>query len=560
MIPRFDQWFLVVAGAMVLAGPARGGEAAAAEVSAVVPANVPAESARPASLDAPPAPREFRAAWVASVTNIDWPSRRDLTTAQQQAEIIALLDRAQSLKLNAIVLQVRPSADALYPSTLEPWSEYLTGEQGRAPEPFYDPLKMWINEAHRRGIELHAWFNPYRARHVKAKSPPSPQHLSVTQPQLVRKYGDYQWIDPGEPAAVRHTLEVFLDVVRRYDIDGVQIDDYFYPYPIEAPSDGGGPKDPLAAPASTRQKRSAPELDFPDEPSWQAYLAKGGFLGRADWRRKNVDELVELLYREIHREKKWLRFGVSPFGLGRPDNRPPGIAGFSQYDKLYANVELWLNKGWLDYLAPQLYWPINQAPQAFGVLLDYWIGENRLRRHLWPGLFTSRIENSENSNNAQKSWQPEEIRQQIDMLRSRAQVGGHIHFSMVALMENRKGIADLLGSGQYATAALVPATPWLDASVSPLPVVEVRNMPGAIHSIRVKLRPGDRKPPANYAIWTRYGNQWRFSVQPAAQPEFEVTEDASLGEANAIIVTAVDRLGNESPRVSVDLKVPNARQ
>jgi len=414
---------------------------------------------------------------------------------------------------------------------------------------------MWIDEAHRRGIELHAWFNPYRARHALAKSSPSPQHLSNTQPQLVRKYGSYLWIDPGEPAAVRHTLEVFLDVVRRYDIDGVQIDDYFYPYPIEAPSEGNGGNAPGATPIA--QKRQVSELDFPDESSWQAYLAKGGSLTRADWRRKNVDDLIELLYREIHREKKWLRFGVSPFGLGRPDNRPPGIAGFSQYDKLYANVELWLNKGWLDYLAPQLYWPINQTPQAFGVLLDYWAVENKQGRHLWPGLFTSRIENSDSS---PKSWPPEEIRNQIDLIRSRPKAGGHIHFSMVALAENRKGVADQLRSGPYATAALVPATPWLDASVPPVPLAEVRRDPEAVRPLTLRLRPGVGKPPAIYAVWTRFGGEWRFSVQPASQPDLDLIEDPKLGEINAIVVTAVDRLGNESPRAAIDLKSPTARQ
>lgn len=528
---------------MSLAGFAILGTAATEEV--------PAQAAQLSISDAPPAPREFRGAWVASVGNIDWPSRRDLTVAQQQAEILALLDRAQALKLNAIVLQVRPSADALYPSALEPWSEYLTGEQGRAPEPFYDPLKMWIDEAHRRGMELHAWFNPYRARHSMAKSPPSPNHLSVTQPQLVKKYGNYLWIDPGEPAAVRHTLEVVLDVVRRYDIDGVQIDDYFYPYPIEAPADASNTNSGLA---TTPPKSPATELDFPDEPSWQAYLAQGGNLARADWRRKNVDDLVELLYREIHREKKWLRFGVSPFGLGRPDKRPAGIAGFSQYDKLYANVELWLNQGWLDYLAPQLYWPINQAPQAFGVLFDYWAGENRQGRHLWPGLFTSRIEKSDG--NSTKSWQPDEIKDQIAMLRSRTPGGGHIHFSMVALLENRKGIADQLLSGPYAGAALVPSSPWLDASVPSAPIVEAKRLPRNNRAIGLTFQPGNGKPPANYAIWLRYGAQWRFSVQPAAQPEFEIVDDSSRGEINAIVVTAVDRIGNESPRVSVDLGIP----
>lgn len=546
MIPRVSPWFFMAA--ILLTGHGVRG--------AAVNLDAPKETARSAALDAPPAPREFRAAWVASVANIDWPSRRDLTVAQQQAEIIALLDRARSLKLNAIVLQVRPSADALYPSTLEPWSEYLTGEQGRAPEPFYDPLKMWIDEAHRRGIELHAWFNPYRARHSQAKSPPSSQHLSNTQPQLVRKYGKFLWIDPGEPAAVRHTLEVFLDVVRRYDIDGVQIDDYFYPYPIEAPAENGN----AGSAAATTPKRPTAELDFPDEPSWQAYLAQGGRLSRADWRRKNVDDLIELLYREIHREKKWLRFGVSPFGLGRPDNRPPGIAGFSQYDKLYANVELWLNKGWLDYLAPQLYWPIHQAPQAFGVLLDYWIGENRQGRHLWPGLFTSRVENADSPEISAKSWQPEEIGNQIELLRSRPKADGHIHFSMVALAENRKGIADQLRFGAYATAALVPATPWLEATIPPAPLVEVQNAPETTQAGRLKLRPGSGTPPASYAIWIRQGSQWRFSVQPAAQPDLDLIEDTTLGEINAIVVTAVDRLGNESPRVTVDLKAPTPRQ
>jgi len=493
---------------------------------------------------------------VASVTNIDWPSRRGLTVAQQQAEIIALLERARSLRLNAIVLQVRPSADALYPSALEPWSEYLSGEQGRAPEPFYDPLKLWVEEAHRRGIELHAWFNPYRARHAQARSPPSPLHLSVAQPRLVRKYGNYLWIDPGEPAAVRHTLEVFLDVVRRYDIDGVQIDDYFYPYPVDAPSDAndGSTQTSLSVPP----RRQTTELDFPDDPSWQPYLAAGGKLSRADWRRKNVDDLVELLYREIHREKKWLRFGVSPFGLGRPDNRPPGITGFSQYDKLYANVELWLNKGWLDYLAPQLYWPINQAPQAFGTLLDYWVAENRLGRHLWPGLFTSRIENSDRAGTSPRSWPPEEIQDQIALIRARGHADGHIHFSMAALMENRQGISDRLRNGPYASAALVPATPWLDASLPPAPSVEVLRNPENAGPIKLKIGPGAGKPAANFAVWVRRGELWRFSVLPASQTEFELGDVAFPGEIDAAVVTAVDRLGNESARVAIDLNGPPA--
>ena len=180
----------------------------------------------------PPVQREFRAAWVATVANIDWPSRPGLSTQEQRAEMIALLDDAARLNLNAVILQVRPSCDAIYPSELEPWSEFLTGTMGQAPEPYYDPLEFAIREAHRRGIELHGWFNPYRARHTIAKGPASADHIGQTHPELVKKYAGYEWLDPGEPAATEHTLAVIRDVVTRYDIDGIHMDDYFYPYPV----------------------------------------------------------------------------------------------------------------------------------------------------------------------------------------------------------------------------------------------------------------------------------------------------------------------------------------
>ena len=380
------------------------------------------------------APREFRGAWVASVANIDWPSRSGLPVSAQQEEIARIVERAQWIGLNALIVQVRPAADALYASELEPWSEYLTGKQGEAPEPWYDPLALWITEAHRRGIELHAWFNPYRARHSSARSTLAPGHVANTMARAVKSYGDQLWLDPGETEAARRTLDVIVDVVRRYDIDGVHIDDYFYPYPVAAPEGGG-------------------DFDFPDDASWQQYLRTGGALPRDDWRRGNVDALVERIHAAVHREKTWVRFGISPFGLGRPELRPPGVAGFSQYDKLYADVELWLARGWLDYLAPQLYWRIDAPAQPFGVLLDYWTAANTARQHVWPGLFASRIDGTA------KSWSAEEIANQVALTRSR-HVDGHIHFSMAALMENRNGIADRLKSA-YETPALVPASPWL---------------------------------------------------------------------------------------------------
>jgi uncharacterized lipoprotein YddW (UPF0748 family) len=482
----------------------------------------------------PPAPREFRAAWVSTVANIDWPSRSNLPVARQQAEAIAILDRAQALNLNAIVLQVRPSADAIYPSDLEPWSEFLTGQQGRAPQPMYDPLAFWISEAHARGLELHAWFNPYRARHPTAKSPLAASHVANTLPDVVKPYGRSLWMDPGEAAAARHTQAVILDVVRRYDIDGVHIDDYFYPYPVDA---GLGD-----APEADTGSRSRAQLEFPDQPAWQHYLLGGGELTRADWRRQNVNLLIESLHQRIHREKSWVRFGISPFGIGRPDLRPPGIAGFSQYDLLYADVELWLANGWLDYLAPQLYWPLAQKAQAFDVLLDYWLAQNPHGRHIWPGLFTSRIDNSA------RSLLPEEIVGQVALTRTRAGVNGHVHFSFVALMENRKGIGDQLMADTYQSAALVPATPWLGSQVPVAPSLLVRRA-GRGHSVSLKTLPGTL--PKRYAIWTRYGLEWRFATVPAPLTVWLVEDDPVKGPASAIVVSAVDRLGNESARIDV---------
>ncbi|MBI2813369.1 MAG: family 10 glycosylhydrolase [Opitutae bacterium] len=471
----------------------------------------------------PPAPREFRGVWVATVANIDWPSQPGLPAAQQRAEAVAILDRARALNLNAVILQVRPAADALYASALEPWSEYLGGQQGR--DPGYDPLKFWIEEAHRRGLALHAWFNPYRARHHEAKSDFAPTHIAKTNPAAVKPYGELWWMDPGDAFASRRTLDVIADVVRRYDVDGVHIDDYFYPYPIPRP-------EPVERARPGQPKDGKEMLDFPDEPSWQLYRSGGGKLERADWRRDNVDRLVEKIYRTVHAIKPQVLFGVSPFGLGRPDRRPPGIEGFSQYDKIYADVERWLERGWLDYLAPQLYWPPGQKAQAFDVLLDYWARQNLAHRHLWPGLFTSAI------NDTPKGWRAEDILQEVGLVRARPAAGGLIQFSMVALMQDRKGVATKLLAGPYAEPALLPATPWLKAAPPTAPKLR-RN------GERVEIEPGSGDGAANFAIWRRHGVRWDFALQPAS------TRTIAAAVADAVVVSAVDRLGNESESVAL---------
>lgn len=480
----------------------------------------------------------MRAAWVSTVSNIDWPSRKNLSSAQQQAEIIALLDTAARLKLNTIILQVRPSADTIYPSTLEPWSEFLTGTQGKAPEPFYDPLQMWIELAHARGLELHAWFNPYRAKTAATKPALAATHISKTAPAVVKRYGDLLWMDPGEPAAMQHTLAVIGDVLRRYDVDGIQLDDYFYPYPL-ADAHGG-------------------ELAFPDEASWAKYRHQGGQLTRADWRRQNVNHLVEAAYHAVHTEKSWVKFGISPFGIGRPDRLPKGIKGFSQYDKLYADVELWLEQGWLDYLAPQLYWPLAQPAQSFTVLRDYWQAQNTRQRHIWPGLYTNKLDTQAGKKSAkpEQPWPAEEILQQIDAARTnRAGSSGHLHFSISALMKNRQNIQQRLLAEKYQHAALVPASPWLVASPM-LAMTAPPLAPMGGQQLRVTLTAG--APLRWLAVWKRYQAgtnepQWIFSLQTAGNPVISLADDLPHAPLRQVVVSALDRSGQESPRSSYTL-------
>ena len=489
----------------------------------------------------PAAPREFRAMWIATVANIDWPSRTGLSTGEQQQEIRTIVATAKRLKMNALILQVRPAADALYTSPTEPWSEYLSGVQGQAPQPFYDPLTLWISEAHASGIELHAWFNPYRARHSAAKSLPAASHLINTRPDLVKNYGDQRWIDPGEADAAKRLVDVVRDVVRRYDVDGIHIDDYFYPYPVKA-----APAVVTAATATSTNTAPADQadVDFPDDPSWRRYVAVGGKLNRADWRRDNVNRLVQAVNTAIHAEKPWVKFGISPFGLPRPERRPEGIKGFSQYDKLYADVELWWNQGWLDYLAPQLYWPIAQTAQSFPVLLDYWSRSNTKKRHLWLGLFTSKIDESD------ASWRPDEIRQQIALLRKDAGAGGHIHFSAVALTQNRRGIADLLARDTYETDALVPATPWLrpnNVALLPAPNATLYcDVNAAPASCRINVSNGTKTDGLLWAVWAKYGTTWQFSVATNAST---VLPEQAAGQAlSQVVISRIDRYAVEGVR------------
>ncbi|MBL8723262.1 MAG: family 10 glycosylhydrolase [Planctomycetes bacterium] len=509
-------WWLAAAGLTAVAclGPRRAAAtptpAPAPSRTAHAPGAPPAAEARAArrAPTPPPLPREFRGAWVATVANIDWPSRPGLPTAAARAELDQIVARASELHLNALVFQVRPAGDALYESALEPWSEFLTGAQGRAPEPRWDPLQHLIERCHGSGIELHAWFNPFRASHPKGSSPPAPNHVRRAQPAACVRYGSHHWMDPGDPRSAAWTLRVIRDVVQRYDVDGVHLDDYFYPYP-----EGKAP--------------------FPDAKSRAAYTKAGGKLALADWRRDNVDRFVRELERTVHQTKPWVLVGISPFGIAQP-GVPAGIqAGLDQFGQLYADPAQWLRTGRVDYLAPQLYWPIDQKPQSFAVLLPWWLGQNERSRHVWPGLDLNRIRDGK------PPVRPDELDAQLALLRSRRPVElgsrGQLLFSFQTLRSDLPAVGGALRR-LFAEPALVPATPWLPANDPAPPTLELQ---GPATARRVAWRLGQDVRAVAVQVETRAG--WRTQVLGAAVGSLALPADA-----RAVAATAIGRLGRAS--------------
>ncbi|HYE31602.1 MAG TPA: family 10 glycosylhydrolase [Methylomirabilota bacterium] len=460
--------------------------------------------------DVPPKiTREFRGAWVATVGNIDWPSKPGLPVEQQKAELVRIFETAQELKLNAIIFQIRTSCDAVYASRIEPWSEYLTGTMGK--DPGYDPLDLAIKLAHERGMELHAWFNPYRARYHSAISPVAASHISKTRPQLVRNYGRHLWLDPADKRVREYTTSVVMDVLRRYDVDAIHMDDYFYPYP-----ENNAAGQPMA---------------FPDDETWAAAQRAGVKMSREDWRRHNVNTLVQELYAKIKAEKKWVKFGLSPFGIWQP-GYPKQIKGFNQHEALYADAKLWLNKGWIDYFAPQLYWQIDPPQQSYPVLLEWWDSENTLKRHLWPGSNSARV-GAPAPNARTVPWPAQEIARQIEISR-KYQNPGHIHWNVSSLVKNSGGLADEMKKSVYTEPALVPAMTWVDNAAPAKPTVTL-----AGSTARWKHK---GEPVRFWAVQFKSGGKWSTLVLPGAAME-KLFERAP----EVVSVAAVDRAGNLGP-------------
>jgi len=467
----------------------------------------------------PPLAREFRGAWVATVFNLNWPSRPGLPVERQKAELVSLMDRAAELKLNAIIFQVRPGCDALYKSKLEPWSQWISGKMGVGPNPEYDPLELAVRLAHERGIELHAWFNPFRAMPNRSHSA-SATHISRTRPDFVRRYGQHLWLDPGDSQVRDYAIKVIIDVVRRYDIDGVHLDDYFYPYPAKT-SNGG-------------------IVPFPDDVTWQKYRALGGKLGRSDWRRSNVDEVVERLQSEIRKTKSWVKFGISPFGIWRPGYPAAAHSDIDAYEHLGADSRRWLAQGWVDYLSPQLYWSIDSR-QPFPALLDWWLKENPKQRHVWPGVASDRIG---------KSRPASEITRQIAMVRKKSPAGtaGHIQWDMRALLQDRRGISGLLKGDMFADRALVPACSWMSSGQPAAPKLAISEDDSGT---RLKWIEGSDKNPAwLWAVQTRRDGKWDTRVHPAGTDTAFWRKGSPIPDV--VAVTAVSRCGHAGPSAVVE--------
>ena len=456
------------------------------------------------SKDSPPdLIREARGVWIATVANIDWPSRNDLSADAQRTELRDLLDRAASNGFNIVVFHVRPAGDAVYQSSIEPWAAMLTGTQGV--DPGYDPLAYAVAEAHARGLELHAWINPFRAGNTKDTLKLASTHQFTARRDLLRIYGSQVWFDPGDPAVQDHAIRVVRDIVQRYDIDAIHADDYFYPYQEK---DAGGKT-----------------IDFPDSAT---YARSGTTLSRADWRRGNVDRFVERLYGEVHQLKPTIKVGLSPFGIWRPGN-PLGVTGLDAWASIYADSRRWLNAGWIDYFAPQLYWSIASTGQSFPALLDWWIGQNSMGRHLWPGLAAYRV-----SDGTSSAFAANEIANQITMARLRPGSTGHLLYNATATLRRTPTPVAASVAPLYAQRALAPACPWLDNTAPSSPTIAVDNK--TLH-----ITPAAGETARWWFVRVHDAQGWTSRVH------FGTTSDIQYDAAlDRVLVNAVDAAGNAS--------------
>lgn len=468
----------------------------------------------------PKVAREFRGMWVATVANLDFPSKPNLSVKEQQAELIRLLDLASELKMNAVIFQVRSMSDAVYLSDIEPSSYFLTGQMGKKIE--FDPFKFLIDEAHARGILVHAWFNPYRATSGGFNKEVSENHVLKKRFNWVRSYSTYNVIDPGIKEAQDYIISVIADVVKRYDIDGVHFDDYFYPYP------------------------DAAQTEFPDTDTYEAYKKSGGKLNKGDWRRKNVDDFIYNTSVEIKKIKPHVMFGVSPFGVWKQDDNLGFTCGTCSYDVLFADARKWFNEGWVDYMTPQLYWSTVKQGQRFGSLLKWWNGENKKKKHLWVGVAPYKIGDSRYTD-----YTSAEIETQIMMTRELLKDNaGAVHFRALSLADNKDKLKDNLKTKIYNINAIIPESPWIQSPKPQSPQLELKK-DDAKNLLVASWKNSGGVEAFRWIFYWKIGDKWSVAVLPVGQINAEIP--ANLGVSKFGIV-AVDRLGNISEPAFKEVK------
>lgn len=468
--------------------------------------------------------REFRAAWIATVSNIDWPSKPGLPSQQQQNEFIARLEQLEKLGCNAVIVQIRPVSDAFYESAEEPWSRYLTGRQGQPPFPYYDPLSFMIEEAHKRNMEFHAWFNPFRALTDSKKNPNPANHVTRKHPDWVISYGGKSQLDPGIPEAREYVLRVMMDVVKRYDIDAVHLDDYFYPYRIAG-------------------------VEFGDSRSYNRYGQK---MAKDEWRRSNVSLFVSLLNTNIKKTKPHVKLGISPFGVWRNASKDPEGSptrgGQTNYDDLYADVLLWMRKGWIDYLLPQLYWEHRHKLVAFDVLFPWWDAHS-YERHVYYGLGVYRMVGANKG-----PWLgTKELMWQLRDIRKDAAAPGYSFYSTSSFDKITPAMSDSIAKFN-AYYAFPPRMKWLDSIPPAAPVVKANPSPkGTI--LRWEIE-NPKKETLRFVVYRFDANEpvnlERAERIVSLQTTSEYTDNLVMGKKKSkYVVTALDRLWNESAASNV---------
>ena len=470
---------------------------------------------------------EFRGVWIATVDNIDWPIHGQWDSEKQKAEFIRILNMHQRNGMNAMIVQVRPAADAFYPSQYEPWSQWLTGEQGKPPSPYYDPMQFMIEETHKRGMEFHAWLNPYRANFNIGTASIAANHITRIHPEWFLTYGDKKYFDPGNKEAQKFVVNVVRDIVKRYDVDAIHMDDYFYPYRI-------------------------PGKEFPDE---STYKNSGSSLNKDDWRRSNTDSIIQAISIAIKQEKRLCRFGVSPFSVWRNNDKDPvrgsdSRSGQTNYDDLYADILLWLKKGWIDYVTPQIYFAIGHPKVDYAKMLDWW-SRNSFGRHVYIGHGIYKVDSKE------AGWEdPNQIPNQIKLLRLYPNVQGSIYYSSRVFDKNPRGWNDSLQKNYYKYPALLPPMRWIDNEKPWPPIVDRTITNDSVIHLTAKPDPRNRIEIKYYVVYQyaaesnteTFGNVPKYISRFVVSPNgFEFTDTLSSSHFSyRYLITAVGKNNNES--------------